>query len=49
MVTKTDTDRVLGATTTDLQVVTAQDRDRTIATVHATALLTMAGSVVEKG
>jgi hypothetical protein len=49
MVTKTDTDRVLGATTTDSQAVIAQGKDKTTATGHATALLTMVGSVVVKG
>jgi hypothetical protein len=47
--TKTDTDRVLGATTTDSQAVTDQGKDKTIATAHATALLMMVDSVVVKG
>ena len=49
MAMKTDTDRVLGATTTDSQAVTAQGKDKMIATAHATALLTTVGSVVVKG
>jgi hypothetical protein len=49
MVTKTDTDRVLGAMTIVSQAVTAQGKDKTTATGHATALLKMVGLVAVKG
>ena len=49
MATKIDTDQVPGATTTDSQAATAQDKDKMIATDRATALVMKVGSVVAKG
>ena len=43
MATKIDTDQVPGATTTDSQAATAQDKDKTIATDRATASAMTAG------
>jgi hypothetical protein len=49
MATKIDTDQVPGAMTTDSQAVTAQDKDKMIATDRATVLEMKVGSAVAKG